>query len=92
MSRVFVDTNPFVRCLTNDGPAKADRFERLLDEAAAGKVRLVTAEMVLAETVWVLESSYGLARAEVAPLVRAIPATPGLDVLNGGGSPGARPL
>jgi predicted nucleic-acid-binding protein len=81
---VFVDTNLFLRYLTNDDPVKADRVEQLLNKAAAGEVKLVTAEMVLAETVWVLESSYGLGSAQVAPLVRGILATPGLEVLNGG--------
>ena len=82
MTTCFVDTNLFIRYLTNDDPAKAERVELLLKEAAAGKVRLVTAEMVIAEVVWVLESSYGLKSAEVAPLIRAILATSGLDVLN----------
>ena len=82
MRSCFVDTNLFIRYLTNDDPKRADRVERLLSEAAAGKVRLVTAEMVIAETVWVLESSYGLKSGEVAPLIRGILATPGLDVLN----------
>lgn len=82
MRSCFVDTNLFIRYLTNDDPAKAERVEGLLREAAAGKVRLVTAEMVIAEVVWVLESSYGLKSAEVAPLVRAILATSGLEVLN----------
>ena len=82
MKGCFVDTNLFIRYLTNDDPQKADRVERLLNEAAAGKVRLVTAEMVMAEVVWVLESAYGLKAAEIAPLIRAILATPGLDVIN----------
>jgi predicted nucleic-acid-binding protein len=82
MTTCFVDTNLFIRYLTNDDPVKAERVELLLREAAAGKVRLVTAEMVIAEVVWVLESSYGLKSAEVAPLIRAILATSGLDVLN----------
>ena len=82
MTTCFVDTNLFIRYLTNDDRAKAERVELLLKEAAAGKVRLVTAEMVIAEVVWVLESSYGLKNAEVAPLIRAILATSGLDVLN----------
>jgi predicted nucleic-acid-binding protein len=82
MTTCFVDTNLFIRYLTNDDPVKAERVELLLKEAAAGKVRLVTAEMVIAEVVWVLESSYGLKSAEVAPLIRAILATSGLDVLN----------
>lgn len=82
MTTCFVDTNLFIRYLTNDDQAKAERVELLLKEAAAGKVRLVTAEMVIAEVVWVLESSYGLNCTAVAPLIRAILATAGLDVLN----------
>ena len=82
MRSYFVDTNIFIRYLTNDDPVKADRVEKLLSEAAAGKVRLVTAEMVLAEVVWVLESFYGLKNVEVGSMVKAILATPGLEVLN----------
>jgi len=82
MKSYFVDTNIFIRYLTNDDPVKADRVEKLLSEAAAGKIRLVTAEMVLAEVVWVLESFYGLKNVEVGSMVKAILATPGLEVLN----------
>jgi predicted nucleic-acid-binding protein len=82
MTACFVDTNLFIRYLTNDDKAKAERVELLLKEAASGKIRLVTAEMVIAEVVWVLESSYGMKSAAVAPLIRAILATSGLDVLN----------
>lgn len=77
-----MDTNLFIRYLTNDEPALADRVEKLLDDAAAGSVQLVTTELVIAETVWVLESSYKLKNREVAPLIRGILATPGLEVVN----------
>jgi predicted nucleic acid-binding protein len=82
MRSYFIDTNIFIRYLTNDDPVKADRVEKLLSEAAAGKIRLVTAEMVLAEVVWVLESFYGLKNVKVGSMVKAILATPGLEVLN----------
>jgi predicted nucleic-acid-binding protein len=83
MSRCFVDTNLFIRYLTNDDPALADRVEQLLDDAATGTVQLVTTELVIAETVWVLESSYHLKNSRIAPLVRGILATPGVEVING---------
>ena len=83
MKTCFVDTNLFIRYLTNDDPAKADRVEGLLNDAAAGKVKLITAEMVLAEVVWVLESYYGLKNMEIGGMIKAILATPGLEVLNG---------
>ncbi len=83
MNRCFVDTNLFIRYLTNDDPELADRVEQLLDDAAVGSAQLVTTELVMAESVWVLESSYRLTHAQIAPLIRGILATPGMDVING---------
>jgi uncharacterized protein len=83
MAVYFVDTNIFIRYLTNDDPVLADRIELLLDDAAAGAVQLVTTELVMAETIWVLESSYKLTNVQIAPLIRGILATPGMEVING---------
>lgn len=82
MKSCFVDTNLFIRYLTNDDPAKADRVEKLLDDASAGRIKLVTTEMVMTEIVWVLESGYSLKHSDIAPLMRGILATPGLEVIN----------
>jgi uncharacterized protein len=79
----FLDANIFIRYLTNDDPVKADRVEKLLDLAARGKEQLMTTEMVIAEVVWVLESFYKLKNSTIGPMVKAILATPGLEVLNG---------
>ncbi len=43
----------------------------------------LTAEIVLAEVVWVLESYYKLEKAQIAEMLKAILSTPGLKVLNG---------
>jgi len=83
MTTCFIDTNLFIRYLTNDDPKKADRVDRLLEQAANGKVNLMTAEMVLTEVVWVLESYYNLEKARIAEMLKAILSTPGLEVLNG---------
>jgi len=83
LNRCFVDTNLFIRYLTNDDPILADRVEQLLDDAATGSAQLVTTELVMAESVWVLESSYHLNHAQIAPLIRGILATPGMEVING---------
>ena len=83
MNACFVDTNLFVRYLTDDDAEKADRVEALLGEASEGKVRLITADLVLVELIWVLESSYDMKPGEITPMIRAILATPGLEVING---------
>jgi len=81
--RVFLDTNLFLRYLTNDVPAQADAVEQLLHRAAAGEILLVTNSMVIAEIVWTLESFYGLSRDDVKEKVLAILNTPGLEVSDG---------
>lgn len=83
MKEAFLDTNLFIRYFTNDDPRKADRVERLLEDAARGRVRLVTADLVIAEIVWVLESAYELTCKEIAPMVDSILSTPGITVSNG---------
>lgn len=83
MKTLFVDANVFLRYLTDDDREKADRVAALLSRAAKGDVKLVTTEFVLAEVVWVLESSYDLNNREIVPLIRGILATPGIEVVNG---------
>lgn len=80
---IFVDTNLFLRYLTNDVPEQADAVERLLRRAMAGEIRLLTNELVIAEIVWTLESFYKLSRQEIRDKVLAILNTPGLEVANG---------
>jgi predicted nucleic-acid-binding protein len=83
MNTCFVDTNLFVRYLTDDDAEKADRVEGLLNKASDGKVQLVTSDLILVELIWVLESSYHIKPVEITPMIRAILATPGLQVING---------
>lgn len=78
--RAFIDTNLFLRYLTNDVPAQADRVDALLSQAEAGELQLTTNRLVIAEIVWALESFYGKGKAEVRDAVLAILNTPGLGV------------
>jgi predicted nucleic acid-binding protein len=75
---LFVDTNVFLRFLTNDVPDQASAVETLFTQAAAGEVKLVTNTLVVAEIVWVLESYYHLARAEVQERAMAVAHMDGL--------------
>ncbi len=77
---IFVDTNVFLRFLTNDVPDQASAAERLFQQAARGEVQLMTNTMVLAELVWVTESHYRLPKSGVHERVLAIVGMEGLDV------------
>jgi predicted nucleic acid-binding protein len=72
-----------LRYLTNDNPAQADAFERILRRAANQEVSLVTNSLVMAEIVWTLESFYRLSPDEAQAKILAILNTPGLDVVDG---------
>jgi predicted nucleic acid-binding protein len=76
--RWFADTNLFLRYLTNDIPAQADAVEELLKRAKRGELTLVTNALVLAETVWTLESFYHLERTDIKEKVLGIINTPGV--------------
>ena len=78
--RTFVDTNVFLRYLTDDVPAQADAVEALLGRAARGEVVLVTNALVMAELVWTLESYYHVPRGDIKDKVVGIVATPGIVV------------
>ena len=79
MASLFVDTNVFLRFLTNDDPAKAKRAETLFRDALRGKIRLATSLLVIAEIIWTLESFYKLEKPDIAAKVEKILNTPNLD-------------
>lgn len=76
----FVDTNIFLRYLTNDVPRQAAAVDRLLEMASEGRISLVTSVVVIHEIVWTLESYYDLDRTDIRDHVFAILNTPGLHV------------
>jgi predicted nucleic acid-binding protein len=82
MRKVFVDTNVFLRFLTQDDLAKAEKARRLFASAVAGEVVVETSLLVIAEIVWTLESFYGLTHDEVAEQVTTILATPNIECPN----------
>lgn len=64
----FVDTNILVRHLTGDPPEMASRATAYLAEAA----ELYLTDLVVAETVYVLESFYEAQREQVATTMRSL--------------------
>lgn len=64
----FVDTNVLVRHLTGDPPSLAERATAFL----ASEVELYLTDLVVAETVYVLESFYKAPREQVAEAMRSL--------------------
>jgi predicted nucleic acid-binding protein len=76
--RAFVDTNVIVRHLTQDPPDQGQRATAFL----FGAEQLRLADVVVAETVYVLQSVYGASRADVAQGVRATVEFPAIELEN----------
>lgn len=74
----FVDTNVLIRHLTGDPPELAARATAFL----ANAVELLLADLILAETVYVLESFYEAPREQVAQAVRSLIALPSVVVVD----------
>lgn len=74
----FVDTNVLVRHLTGEPRDQARRAGRYL----AGGEELHLADLIVAELVYVLQSVYGLHRATVAGLVRAVVVSERMQVVD----------
>ncbi len=64
----FVDTNILIRHIISDPPDLAVRAGAFIDEAD----ELLVPDLIVAETVHVLESVYELSRDEVAAFVRSV--------------------
>jgi len=79
---VFVDTNVFLRFIVKDVEAQYEKARVLFEKAEAGKIKLETSELVIAEIVWVLESFYGFSRKEITDVLATLLASRSLKIAN----------
>ena len=79
---VFVDTNVFLRFFVKDTASLYEKARALFEKAEAGKIKLETSELVIAEIVWVLESFYGFTRKEVTEVLTTLLASRNLRIAN----------
>lgn len=79
----FVDTNIFIRYLTQDDPGKGAACLALFQRVQAGQEELHTSETVIAEIVYVLRSpriGYRLTPDEIQVRLRPVLTLPGLKL------------
>lgn len=73
---IGLDTNVLIRYFLRDDPAQAARAEREL----ARDERFLIDGIVLCELVWVLETGYGLSRAQIGSALETILATAQFEI------------
>ena len=75
----WVDANVLLRFITGDPPALARRARALMKKAEAGQLRLRLSPLVVAETVWVLDSFYGFQHPKIRDALSALITAAGVD-------------
>lgn len=79
---IFLDTNIFLRHLSNDDPAKAQSCLKLIQSIERGEVVAWTSSLVIAELVFVLSNkkTYGLSREAVGEVLLPLINLPGIKI------------
>jgi len=67
---IAIDTNVLVRFLVEDDKRQSLRAAALMTHAVQTDTPLFVSDIVLCETVWVLQSAYRVARAEITTALR----------------------
>jgi len=80
MSRRFLDTNIFLRYLARDDEGKASAALALLMRVEQGEERVVTSAMVIFETIFTLEKSYGVPKTTIRERLENIISMRGLQL------------
>lgn len=75
-----LDTNVLVRYLTQDDPRQAAIAAQAIEQAAAKGEKMLIQPLVLCELVWVLESAYEFAKAEIVNILEQIVRTREFEV------------
>ena len=75
-----IDTNVLVRLVTRDDAQQFRRVREFLEARFAEADPVLVNVIVLCETVWVLRSSYGISRREIAAALDALLGASGLVV------------
>jgi predicted nucleic-acid-binding protein len=78
--RRLVDTNLIVRYLVQDHEKHAKAAGKLFEACDRGELKIIVLSAILAECVFVLESFYGHARADIAAALGTLIASPGVEI------------
>jgi predicted nucleic acid-binding protein len=76
----WTDANVLLRFLTDEPPELAARAAKLLEGAQRGELSLKVHSVVVAETVWVLQSFYGYSKQEISAALVLLLVDHGLKV------------
>ncbi|MBW8873999.1 MAG: type II toxin-antitoxin system VapC family toxin [Acidobacteria bacterium] len=69
---IAIDTNVLVRFVVEDDPVQTERATRVFRRAIEANDPCYVSDVVLCETVWVLETTYKFRRREIVPVLESL--------------------
>lgn len=78
--RQFLDTNIILRYLLADHPEQSPKAKEFLEKVERGEEKVITTALVIAEAVYVLEST-GAGRKKISQALSKIISLPGLQIV-----------
>ena len=82
MALPFLDTNILLRHLLHDVPDQSARYTAYLQRVERGEVQVRTADTVIFETVFTLQRTYKVPRADIAQALLPLIELPGIVLPN----------
>jgi len=76
----YVDTNIFIRYLTEDVPQQTDLVEKRFQQAKQGQINLIVTEFTIAEVLYVLQSFYKMDKNQAVVKIQTIISTSWIDI------------
>lgn len=82
--KYFLDTNIFLRYFTDENSSKVlEDCKKLFEKIKKGEFKAVTSNLVLAEIVWTLSTSYNATKTQVIKVLKSITAYSNLKIIDG---------
>ena len=72
MREQIVDTNILLRFLLNDVPKQTEEAKLKIEQAKAGKLKLVVPQIVIFEIIFALTKIYGFEKNKVKDVIRVL--------------------
>ncbi|UCD77547.1 MAG: PIN domain-containing protein [Desulfobacterales bacterium] len=82
MKKYIIDTNALISFVTDRNPGQQDKIAAVFDRAAQLKVKVLCPQNVLTEFVYVMNSVYDVANAEIRDMVKDFISMPGVEIVH----------
>jgi predicted nucleic acid-binding protein len=79
---LIIDTNALISFVTDRNPVQQLKIAKVLDRAVQLKVRVFCPQNVLTEFVYVMDTVYGLKKAEIGDIAKDFVDLPGVEIIH----------